>query len=102
MHRRSRLASVAAFLLLAVSAWPSAQVEYPFRDAARSIEDRVTNILALMTLDEKLLCLTNSTAVPRLGIPNAGSSEGLHGLVRRATAGSPAIPTTSFGQVVGM
>ncbi len=101
MRSRGGLTTTAA-LLLAVSVWPSAQAEYPFRDAARPIEDRVTNILALMTLDEKLVCLTASTAVPRLGIPNAGSSEGLHGLVRRATATSPAIPTTSFGQVVGM
>jgi len=92
---------VGAFLL-AVSAEPAAQVEYPFRNAANSIEARVTNILSLMTLEEKLACLTTSTAVPRLGIPNAGNSEGLHGLVRNATANSPAIPTTSFSQVVGM
>jgi beta-glucosidase len=100
--RLQRGVPTVAALLLAASLWPFAQVEYPFRDAASPIEDRVTNILSLMTLDEKLACLTSSTAVPRLGIPNAGNSEGLHGLVRNSTATSPAIPTTSFGQVVGM
>src|SRR4051812_38240584 len=93
--------AVGAFLL-AVSVGTAAQVEYPFRNTANSIEARVTNILSLMTLEEKLACLTTSTAVPRLGILNAGNSEGLHGLVRNATANSPATPTTSFGQVVGM
>src|SRR5215831_5314556 len=36
------------------------------------------------------------------GIPNAGNSEGLHGLVRRAQDNGGAIPTTSFAQVIGM
>ncbi|MEZ5290817.1 MAG: glycoside hydrolase family 3 C-terminal domain-containing protein [Vicinamibacterales bacterium] len=92
---------VGAFLA-AVSVRPSAQAEFPFRDATSSTEDRVDSILSLMTVEEKLACLGVSTAVPRLGIPNAGNSEGLHGLVRKATADSPGIPTTSFGQVVGM
>jgi beta-glucosidase len=87
---------------LAVSARPVAQATYPFRDPAIPVEDRVTNLLSLMTLEEKLACLATTTAVPRLGIPEAGSSEGLHGLVRKAAVNTPAIPTTSFGQVVGM
>ena len=89
-------------LLLAFSVGPAAQGEYPFRNSTLPIEARVTNILSLMTLEEKLACLATSTAVPRLGIPNAGNSEGLHGLVRKETADRPGIPTTSFGQVVGM
>src|SRR6476659_4645182 len=101
MRLRSRLPGVVA-LLLAASVWPSAQVEHPFRDAAKPIEERVTNIMALMTPSEKPACVTTSTAVPRLESPNAGRSEVLHGMVRRATATSAAIPTTSFGQVVGM
>jgi beta-glucosidase len=43
--------------------------------------------------------------VPRLGIPDAGASEGLHGLVQRALGGfdsRTAIPTTQFAQVVRM
>ena len=88
--------------LLGISTRPGAQEPYPFRNSANPIEDRVTNILSLMTIDEKLACLANRTAVPRLGIPEAGSSEGLHGLVRKAAANAPEIPTTSFGQVVGM
>jgi beta-glucosidase len=89
-------------LILGVVSQPRAQSTYPFQNPAVSIDDRVTNIISLMTLEEKIACLTLSAAVPRLGIPEAGSSEGLHGLVRKGGGDNRAIPTTSFGQVVGM
>jgi len=76
-----------------------------FKNPALPTEERVSNILRLMTLDEKTAALRTSTAVPRLGIPDAGSSEGLHGLVQRPLPGfgpQNAIPTTQFAQVVGM
>ncbi len=60
------------------------------------------NILSLMTLDEKLACLTTSTAVPRLHIPDAGGTEGLHGLVRKGDFGQKAVTTTQFPEVIGM
>ena len=61
-----------------------AQDQYPFRNPEKPIEERISHILSLMTLDEKIACLGATTAVPRLGIPNAGLTEGLHGLVRKA------------------
>lgn len=79
-----------------------AQNQYPFQNPNLAIEERVDSILSLMTLDEKLACLNTNTGVPRLGIPNAGNSEGLHGLVRRAQPNEGGIPTTSFAQVIGM
>jgi beta-glucosidase len=82
-----------------------AQYQYPFQNPNLPAEERITNILALMTLDEKIAALRTSTAVPRLGIPDAGASEGLHGLVQRALGGfgsRTVIPTTQFAQVVGM
>jgi len=78
------------------------QTQYPFQDPKLPAEQRIDNILSLMTLDEKLACLSVRTSVPRLGIPNAGISEGLHGLVRKARGGQPAVPTTQFALAVGM
>src|SRR5262249_10525325 len=54
---------------------------------------------------EKIIVLGNSTGVPRLGVPDAGHSEGLHGLVQRPLGGlgnRKTIQTTQFAQVAGM
>ncbi len=62
-------------------------------------------LVSLMTLEEKIAALGTTTAVPRLGIPDAGGSEGLHGLVQRPLGGlgsQKPVPTTQFAQVVGM
>ena len=64
-----------------------APADAPFRNAALPIESRIDGLLAAMTLDEKLACLQTSTAVPRLGVPDMGASEGLHQLVRRGGFG---------------
>jgi beta-glucosidase len=83
---------------------PSAPpADTPFRNAALPIEQRVDAILSAMTLDEKLACLQTSTAVPRLGIPNMGATEGLHQLVRKGGRGPETpIPTTSFALTLGL
>jgi beta-glucosidase len=94
-------AAVCTALLLA--AMPlGAQSPYPFQDPQLPLEQRVDNILSLMTLEEKLACLATSTAVPRLHIPDAGGSEGLHGLVRKGDFGQKAVTTTQFPEVIGM
>jgi beta-glucosidase len=83
----------------------SAQYKYPFQNPDLDREQRITNILSLMTLQEKIAALGTTTAVPRLGIPDAGGSEGLHGLVQRSLGGlgsQKPVPTTQFAQVVGM
>jgi beta-glucosidase len=79
-----------------------AQTRYPFQNSKLALEERVTNILSLMALDEKTACLDTKTAVPRLGIPDAGSSEGLHGLVQSGGFGGTAITTTTFPEVIGL
>lgn len=77
--------------------------EHPsFLEASLPTEKRVDAILAAMTVDEKIAALETSTAVPRLGIPNAGASEGLHGLVQSGGFGGRAIPTTTFPEVIGL
>ena len=76
---------------------------YPFDDASLPAEQRIDNLLSLMTIDEKIDCLGTITGVPRLGVPNIGSSEGIHGVVQRdARPGRKPITTTQFPQPPGM
>ena len=56
------------------------QIIYPFQDSSLPVEKRIDNLLSLMTVDEKINVLGTVTAVPRLGVPNIGSTEGLHGV----------------------
>lgn len=80
------------------------QYRYPFLDPKLPVEKRIDNILSLMTIDEKIDCLGVQTAVPRLGIPSYGGSEGIHGVVQRGggRAHLAPIPTTQFPQPPGM
>ena len=76
-----------------------------FKDPQVPAEERVSDLLSRMTLEEKIAVLGTSSAVPRLDVPNAGSSEGLHGLVQRGFGGfssEKVVPTTQFAQVLGM
>ena len=76
---------------------------HPFDDPNLPTEQRIDNLLSLMTTDEKIDCLGTQTGVPRLGVPNVGSSEGIHGVVQRdARFGRQPITTTQFPQPPGM
>lgn len=66
------------------------------------IEARVSAILGKMTLTEKIAYLRNSMD-GESKLPNPGSAEALHGVVAKVIFGhGQSIPTTSFGQVIGM
>jgi beta-glucosidase len=76
---------------------------YPFNDPTLSEDKRIDNLLSLMTTDEKIAVLGTQTSVPRLSVPNIGSSEGIHGVVQReARFGREPITTTQFPQPPGM
>ena len=99
------------FILLAAFSWtqPNANssptYQYPFQNPDLPIEERVSNILSLMTLDEKIECLDTTPSVPRLGIKGAGHVEGIHGLTQGGPGkwGRPkTIPTTTFPQGIGL
>ncbi|MBV9294967.1 MAG: glycoside hydrolase family 3 C-terminal domain-containing protein [Acidobacteriaceae bacterium] len=77
---------------------------YPFNDSTLPMDKRIENLLSLMTIDEKIDCLGTRTGVPRLGVQNIGSSEGIHGVVQRGANQTrlPPIPTTQFPQPPGM
>ena len=104
---RNTMRLVAGLCLL--GAWgagtASAQYQYPFQNPDLPSEQRVRNILSLMTLDEKVLCLGTDPSVPRLGIHGTRHVEGLHGLALGGPGGwgrPTPIPTTQFAQAIGM
>ena len=78
---------------------------YPFQNPDMPLEERVNNIVSLMTLDEKVAFLSSSPSVERLGIKRMGHVEGLHGLAQGAPGGwgkRGPITTTTFPQSYGM
>src|ERR1017187_2450434 len=81
------------------------QQTYPFQDPNLPAEQRVDNIISLMTLDDKIAGLGTNPSVPRLGIKGTSHSEGLHGLALGGPGGwgrPVPIPTTQFAQEIGM
>ena len=81
--------------------------DYSFRDVKLSEDTRIRNLISLMTLDEKIGCLSTRIAVPRLGIKGTRTIEGLHGLAYSGPAnwavkGPKASPTTTFPQAIGL
>jgi beta-glucosidase len=79
--------------------------QYPFQNPDLPIEQRIDNILSLMTLEEKIECLDTNPSVPRLGIKGSGHVEGIHGLTQGGPGkwGRPlTIPTTTFPQGIGL
>ncbi|HEX8474526.1 MAG TPA: hypothetical protein VF666_10870 [Pyrinomonadaceae bacterium] len=90
---------------VAVAARESGQFKYPFQNPDLPSEERITNILSLMTLDEKVECLGTNPSVPRLGIRGANHMEGIHGLSVGGPGkwgGNVSVPTTTFPQGYGL
>jgi beta-glucosidase len=80
---------------------------YPFQNTSLNEEERIRNLISLMTLDEKLNCLSTRISVPRLGVKGTRTVEGLHGLAYSGPAnwavkGAKASPTTTFPQAIGL
>ena len=75
-----------------------------YQDTTQTDEARIENLLSLLTLEEKINLFSTNLGVPRLGIPNSGHFEGLHGL----QIGGPAnenklhLPTTVHPQAYGL
>jgi beta-glucosidase len=68
-------------------------------------EARIDDLIAALTLDEKIECLSSNPKLPRLGIRLTGHVEGLHGLALGGPGGwghGEPIPTTTFPQAVGL
>jgi beta-glucosidase len=105
MKRQMRtIFSILIFIWLSICAVLSAQ-QYPFQNLNLPVEERVKNIISLLTPDEKVACLSTNPSVPRLSIKGCNHVEGLHGLAR----GGPSdwgkrdpITTTIFPQAIGL
>jgi beta-glucosidase len=83
------------------------QTEYPFRDRKLPSEQRISDLLGRLTLDEKVSLMTGSPQIPRLGIAFSGQVEGLHGLALGGPGhwegkGKQPLPTTTFPQERGL
>lgn len=92
------------FTLLIASTTGIIHAQNVFNDPAVNEEQRLDDLIARMTLDEKVDALGNNTQVPRLGIQASGSVEGLHGVILGGpTYGDRAnTPTTGFPQAYGL
>lgn len=94
------------FVLFLISFEISGQT-FPFQDQSLSEDARIKNLISLMTLDEKISCLSPRIAIPRLGVNGTRTVEGLHGLAYSGPAnwavkGPKASPTTTFPQAIGL
>ena len=100
---KNNLAVVFCLSVLVFAPAAAQAPRYPFSDPNLPAEKRIDNLLSLMTTEEKINCLGTRTGVPRLGVPNIGSSEGIHGVVQRQARGRlQPITTTQFPQPPGM
>ncbi len=70
-------AALAAFFMPSLGR--AADYQYPFQNPDLSVDQRVDNLLSLMTVQEKIACLGTNPSVPRLGVRGTNHVEGLHG-----------------------
>jgi beta-glucosidase len=80
---------------------------YPFQNIGLTENERIRNLISLLTLDEKINCLSTRISIERLGIKGTRTVEGLHGLAYSGPAnwavkGTKASPTTTFPQAIGL
>ncbi len=94
--------------LLALAPYAVSTQDYPFRNTQLSDDQRLDNLISLMTLDEKLNHLSPMLpGIPRLGVKGTRIVEGLHGLALSGPAnwavkGKGEAPTTTFPQAIGL
>ena len=81
---------------------------YPFQDTSLTDDERIDNLISLMTLEEKVNHLSSRLpGIPGLGVKGTRIVEGLHGLALSGPAnwavrGEGAAPTTTFPQAIGL
>ena len=82
------IGALALAMAIVASVAVAADSPPPYTDPSRPVEQRVDDLLARMTLEEKLSQLNNdSKAIPRLGIASYNVwNEALHGVARNGIA----------------
>jgi beta-glucosidase len=100
---------VMAFVVGCGGAW--GQAVKPYQDPKAPVEQRITDLLGRMTLEEKVDAFGTDPTVPRLGVVGTGHVEGLHGLAlggpghwegHEGRGYKTVIPTTTFPQSRGL
>ncbi len=67
------------FLITVINSFAQ-KPEYLFQNSELQVEECITNLLSVMTLNEKVKALSTDPSIPRLGVKVTGHVEGLHGL----------------------
>jgi beta-glucosidase len=105
---RPNLPWIAALLLAAgLPRLVQAQTDQPFRDPKLTDDQRISDLLGRLTLDEKVNLMSDHPKIPRLGLVFSGQVEGLHGLALGGPGGwgprgKQPLPTTTFPQEKGL
>ncbi|WP_353064396.1 glycoside hydrolase family 3 C-terminal domain-containing protein [Tunturibacter psychrotolerans] len=108
MPRFNRSVSIASLLaIVSIPQLLQAQQRYRFQDTHLPAEERITDLIGHMTLEEKVQALSTNPTIPRLGVVGTQHVEGLHGLALGGPGGwegknLPVIPTTQFPQSRGL
>jgi len=95
------------FCFFILSYFANAQT-FPFQNTDLSDDERLDNLISLMTLEEKIFHLSPFLrGIPRLDLKGTRTVEGLHGLAwsgpaNWAVKGEFAAPTTTFPQAIGL
>lgn len=89
------------FVALFLFTLPASGIEL-FRDTTQTDDARIKNLLGLLTIEEKINLFSTNLGVPRLGIPDCGHFEGLHGLTIGGPGGKYERPTTIHPQAYGL
>src|SRR5258708_1963162 len=84
-------------VLLGIYCTQTKKYEFPFLNPSLTVEDRVNDLVARMTLDEKISQMMNQApAIDRLHVPQYNWwNEGLHGVARAGLA-------TVYPQAIGL
>ena len=95
-------ATVLAALVAAVTPSPAT---LPFQNPDLPAEERITDLISRLTLEEKIDCMAGRASVPRLGVVGSPHIEGYHGVAQ----GGPSnwgrrnpTATTQFPQAYGL
>ena len=90
--------AIAVGWLLATGPAGNARSRFPFQDPGLSLDDRVADLVARLTLEEKIgQMMHTAPAIPRLGVPEySWWSEALHGVGRSGEA------VTVFPQAIAL
>jgi beta-glucosidase len=104
---RSSIFIASALSVISFSQLLSAQQTYRFQDTHLPAEDRISDLISHLTIEEKVQALSTNPTIPRLGVVGTQHVEGLHGLALGGPAGwegknLPVIPTTQFPQSRGL